>query len=206
MGLLAGRARASQHAARSLCCTATNDASPHASSPALPPCPPSQAHGSAVDLRGSGRLSGVRAIYSTGHALVWLEVDSSNGLAAAAAAGTAGIGVPSDAAGLAGKAPAVVATPGGLPRTPAPSWLARPAAAGFDAAAFQRRAEQLAGGPPALQAQQQAQQRQQAGPQQQQEQLAGQGGIERKAEEWCRLHHSSLAPARPDAPQPARQG
>lgn len=141
-----------------------------------------QARGAAVDLRGSGRLSSVRAIYSTGHALVWLEVDSANSQAASAS----GSGSAAAVAAAGGEV-----APAALPGTPAPSWLSKP----FDAAAFQARVAALAGGSQSAGADQAA-----AGT----PGHKGPGAMDRKAEEWCVHHHTSLTPAQPAAEgQPA---
>lgn len=165
-----------------------------------------------MDLRGTGQLAGVRAIYSTGHALVWLEVDSANCRSSQAAglsgggsaaeilptaeAKPAGDGTGSTGAGLAGRGAAADGL-SPLPPTPAPSW----AASGFDAVAFQRKAATLAAalaapgrnvGDAERQHAQHAAQQQQGGP--------GQvGSIAQKAEEWCVHHHMSLA-GRGEAP------
>ncbi|PSC68547.1 F-box SKIP5 [Micractinium conductrix] len=154
-----------------------------------------KAQGLAVDLRGSGQLAGVRAIYSTGHALVWLEVDSANA-APSGGTSTSGMAVPAgkaataavDAAAAAAAAPSPAAPP---PGTPLPSWLGKAAAAGFDAAAFQRRLQQRAALPPDDVQQHVQQQALQAG---------GAGDMERKAEAWCCLHHTSLAAPLAEAP------
>ena len=148
--------------------------------PAPPILRPLQARGAAVDLRGSGRLSSVRAIYSTGHALVWLEVDSADAAPRSSGAAAAAAAAPGSEA----------AAPPALPGTPAPAWLSNP----FDAAAFQARVAALAGGPAVAAAQQQEGQ-EQGQRQQQQERQKAAGAIERKAEEWCVHHHTSLAPA-----------
>lgn len=137
-----------------------------------------QARGAAVDLRGSGRLSSVRAIYSTGHALVWLEVDSANSQPRSSGSSS---DAAEAAAAAAGELPAA-APPG----TPAPSWLSKP----FDPAAFQARVAAVMGCP------------QPAGPEQEAAGAPaeqGLGAMERKAEEWCVHHHTSLAPAPPTA-------
>lgn len=129
-----------------------------------------------MDLRGSGRLSNVRALYCSGHALVWLEVDSANCNTPAAAA--AAVPAAQSAAEASSSMPAP-APP--LPRMPAsqPSWLWRAAAVGFDAAVFQQRASRLVAGA--------------AGKQQPGQQVTA-GSMDRKAEEWCLQHHSALAP------------
>ncbi|KAL4855114.1 F-box protein SKIP5 [Chlorella vulgaris] len=162
-----------------------------------------KARGSAVELRGSGRLSQVRAIYSYGHALVWLEVDSADTLARG---GATGGGSSSGAHAAAWQAPAEAGcssfqapeTP--LPVTPLPSWAARAASSGFDAAAFQRRAQRLAGVRPAAPTA--------AG---QGEQQAGEDGshsssssrMEQKAEQWCQQHHAALVPVPVAVPEVA---
>ncbi|KAI7837060.1 hypothetical protein COHA_009136 [Chlorella ohadii] len=121
-----------------------------------------RARGAAVDLRGSGRLSSVRAIYSTGHALVWLEVDSANSQPRSSGSSS---DAAEAAAAAAGELPAA-APPG----TPAPSWLSKP----FDPAAFQARVAAVMGCP------------QPAGPEQEAAGAPaeqGLGAMERKAEE-----------------------
>ncbi|KAL4437453.1 hypothetical protein ABPG75_004592 [Micractinium tetrahymenae] len=173
-----------------------------------------RAEGLAVDLRGTGQLAGVRAIYSTGHALVWLEVDSANGRSSQAARGKSGSKSQGGSVPLTEAAPAGAAdggeaaaassagAPSPLPATPAPSWVAT----GFDAAAFQQKAAALAAalaapgpGPGAQEQQQSAQAAQQL------QRRPGQGGsMAQKAEEWCVLHHSSLSD-RGEAPSAAVQ-
>lgn len=178
-----------------------------------------------MDLRGTGQLAGVRAIYSSGHALVWLEVDSANDRSGQAAgwsnSGGAAEGLP--AAGTPPSGDATVgatagatggATPGAvggaaarpgpapLPSMPAPSWVA----SGFDAAAFQQKAAALAAAlaaPGAGASGTEPRQAQHAAAQQQQ-QLAGSqaGSMAQKAEEWCVHHHTSLA-ERGEAPSAA---
>ncbi|PRW60477.1 F-box SKIP5 isoform B [Chlorella sorokiniana] len=138
-----------------------------------------RARGAAVDLRGSGRLSSVRAIYSTGHALVWLEVDSANTQPPRSSSGSSAEAAAA-AAAAGGEAAAAV-----LPGTPAPSWLSKP----FNAAAFQARIAALTGA-----SQRTGPEQAGAGTEQAQQ---GLGDMERKAEEWCVHHHSSLAPAAP---------
>lgn len=181
-----------------------------------------------MELRGSGQLAGVRAIYSTGHALVWLEVDSANSKAVPVGSGSSRAAVPApagapvaDAAVHAGQPPlgwscvasngtaagsqaAAPAVPGGaVPGSSLPSWLTKAAAAGFDAAAFQVKAQQLAAvaaaphTAPALE--QQPQLRQQQG-------ASSAASLDQKAEAWCTLHHSTLAPAlEAGAVAPARE-
>jgi hypothetical protein len=183
---------------------------PAASSPLLNSCRARillllllQARGSAVELRGSGRLSQVRAIYSYGHALMWLEVDSADTVARGARSSR---GSSSGALAAAGQAPAEAGcssfqapeTP--LPVTPLPSWAARAASSGFDAAAFQRRAQQFAGVSPAAPTA--------AG---QGEQQAVEDGshrtsssrMEQKAEQWCQQHHAALVPVPVAVPEVA---
>ena len=135
-----------------------------------------QARGAAVDLRGSGRLSSVRAIYSTGHALVWLEVDSANTQPPSSSSSS------SSAAAITATGSEAAATV--LPGTPAPSWLSKP----FDAAAFQARIAAITGGT-------QPAGHDQAAPGAPAQQRLG--AMERKAEEWCVHHHTTLAPAPP---------
>lgn len=170
--------------------------------------PALQAQGLAVDLRGTGQLAGVRAIYSTGHALVWLEVDSANSRGAQAAGGWGNGSAPESVraaeAGRLGAAAdsAGAVAPGGLaplPPTPAPSW----AALGFDAATFQRKAAALAAAlaaPPAGRGAAAQLQSRHAAEQHQVPRVAG--SMAQKAEEWCVHHHSSLA-GRGDAPSAA---
>lgn len=167
-----------------------------------------KAQGLAVDLRGTGQLAGVRAIYSTGHALVWLEVDSANSRGAQAAGGWGNGSAPESVraaeAGRLGAAAdsAGAVAPGGLaplPPTPAPSW----AASGFDAATFQRKAAALAAAlaaPPAGRGAAAQLQSRHAAEQHQVPRVAG--SMAQKAEEWCVHHHSSLA-GRGDAPSAA---
>ncbi|EFN60176.1 hypothetical protein CHLNCDRAFT_133681 [Chlorella variabilis] len=171
-----------------------------------------KAVGCAVELRGSGRLSAVRAIYNSSHTLIWLEVDSADfppdfpaggrhvsaasrapaanagdapaSDAAAAAAGSSSGGGGGGGLGAAGWAPG----PAAHPATPLPSWAVRAAAAGFDAAAFQRRAQRLAAAAAAPAADAQPR-RGAAG-----EQPAGAAGMELKAEEWCVRHHAAMSP------------